>query len=71
MIEAVNDLPAVYKEPAGCVRITDSRAAENSGTAADSEAAEGSSATADSLVVDPRDGMFHGSRNAITQTLYR
>ena len=51
-LEVVTDLPEVYKELQDALGITDSRAAENSGTAADSEAAEGSSATADSTAVD-------------------
>ena len=51
-LEVVTDLPEVYKELQDALGITDSRAAENSGTAADSEAAESSSATADSTAVD-------------------
>ena len=44
-------LQNIYKELQDALGITDSRAAENSGTAADSEAAEGSSATADSTAL--------------------
>lgn len=51
-LEVVTDLPEVYKELQDALGITDSRAAENSGTAADSEAAENSAATADSTAVD-------------------
>ena len=51
-LEVVTDLPEVYKELRDALGITDSRAAENSGTAADSEAAESSAATADSTAVD-------------------
>ena len=42
----------VHKELQDALGITDSRAAENSGTAADSEAAESSAATADATAVD-------------------